>query len=214
MLRGMLDPPSPSPSPPPRPADPPTGDECQFSSGVRNRIAKVRVAELAERQWGRVRYDQVRGLGVGQATIKRWRLAGYLHPELPRVYAVGHPGRSTESDLSAALLYAGPGAMLSHETAIWWLGLLKHPPARIFLSSPRRVLDQRQIVVYGRRRLESVLHRGFPMTAPSQAILDFAAAGPPDRLRLVLANADFQRLLDVDALQSLMGRAVDGTAAR
>jgi very-short-patch-repair endonuclease len=189
------------------------GDEPQFTSDVRKSDAKVRLAALAGRQRGRVRYDQLRTLGIGHATIKRWRDSGYLHPELPRVYAVGHAAKSTESDLSAALLYAGPGAELSHGTAIWWLDLLKYPPPQIHLSTPRRVRSLDGIVVHRERHLDRVIHKGFPVTTHSQAILDFAATGPPDLLRLVLANADYDDLLDIEELQSMMGRGVDGTVA-
>jgi hypothetical protein len=129
------------------------------------------------------------------------------------VYAVGHPGRTPESDLAAALLYAGPGAMLSHATAVWWLGLLKYAPPQIHVSTPRRVQDWSGIVVHGRRTLDRTPHKGFPITTPSQAILDFAATGTHDLLRFVLANADFQGLLDVTALQASIGQGIDGTKA-
>ena len=55
---------------------------------------------------GRVRYGQLRALGVASATVCDWQDAGYLFWELPLVYAVGHPGRTPESDLAGALLYA------------------------------------------------------------------------------------------------------------
>jgi predicted transcriptional regulator of viral defense system len=190
-----------------------TEDEYQFRSGCRTSDAKLRVAAVASRQFGRVRRDQLRALGIGQATIRRWIVAGYLHRELPRVYAVGHPGRSIESDLAAALLYAGPGAMLSHATGLWWLGLLKYPPRQIHVSSPRRILDRSDIVVHAGRHIPRIWHRGLPVTTPSQALLDFAAHGPHDLLRLALANADYHGLLDLDALQRLMGQGTHGTAA-
>jgi very-short-patch-repair endonuclease len=154
-----------------------------------------------------VRVDQLQELGVDHSKIWRWCRTGYLHPELPRVYAVGHPGRSTESDLMAAVLYAGPGAMLSHATAAWWLGLLKYPPRRIFVSSPRRVLNRGNIVTHGRRDLKRILHNGLPVTDPSQTIIDFAATGSTDLLRFVLANADFDDVLDVAALAKVAGVA-------
>jgi predicted transcriptional regulator of viral defense system len=188
-------------------------DECQFTSKPSRSNAKVRVAAVAARQFGRIRYDQLRALGVAEATICEWCATGYLHRVLPRVYAVGHPGTSTEAELAAALLYAGPGAMLSHATAIWWLGLLKYPAGRTLISSPRRVRNRANIVIHGRRRLERIEHRGLPVTTHSQAILDFAASGQPKLLRLVLANADYNDLLDVGALHRLMGRGVNGSAA-
>jgi hypothetical protein len=181
--------------------------EWRFSSEGWNGIAKRRIASLAGRQFGRVRADQLRRLGVGKTMIHRWRASGYLHPELPRVYAVGHPGRSTESDLAAAVLYAGPSAMLSHATAAWWLGLLKYPPKEIFVSTPRRIVDQHNIVVHGRRSLERSWRRGLPVTTPSQTIVDFAATGQAELLRFVLANADYDDILDVEALSNMSGVA-------
>jgi very-short-patch-repair endonuclease len=165
------------------------------------------VAQRAAKQFGRIRVDQLRLLSVSRTRIQRWRDSGYLHSELPRVYAVGHPGRSTESDLAAAVLYAGPGAMLSHATAAWWLGLLKYPPKKIIVSTPRRISDRGKIVVDGRRRIERIWHRGLPVTDPSQTIIDFAATGSADLLRLVLANADYQDVLDVEGLSALTGLA-------
>jgi Protein of unknown function (DUF559) len=152
-------------------------------------------------------------LGVGRATINRWCGSGYLHAVLPRVFAVGHAAPSVEADLAAAVLYAGPGAMLSHGTALWWLELLKYPPRQIIVSTPRRVQSVDNIVVYDRRHFERQWHRGLPVTPTSRAILDFAATGPFDLLRLVLANADYHDRLDVDELQRLTGRGIAGTRA-
>ena len=179
----------------------------------RRSTGKARVAALADHQVGRVAWSQLRRLGVGDGTIRRWRDDAYLFWELPGVYAVGHPGRSVESDLAAALLYAGPGAMLSHGTAVWWLELLKYPPPQIHVSSPRRVKDRDNIVVHGRRTIDRIWHNRLPVTTPSQAIVDFAASDEPDLLRLVLANADFKQLLDVATLQASIGQGVHGTRA-
>ncbi len=191
----------------------PADDEWRFTAEGWRWDARHRTGALAATQFGRVRYDQLRALGVGETTIRRWRKDGYLYRELPRVYAVGHPGRSIEADLTAALLYAGPGAMLSHATAIWWLGLLKHPSRRIFVSTPRHISDHGNIAVHGRRQLERVWHNRLPATTPSQAILDYAATGRRDHLRLVLANAEYKDMLDVPELQQMMGQGVAGTVA-
>src|SRR5437016_4786346 len=99
---------------------------------------KAAVARVASRSWGRISWSQLLAVGVPDSTISEWVRDGYLHRRLPRVYAVGHPARSTESDLAEALLYAGPGAMLSHGTAAWWLGLLDNQPSQIHISTPRQ----------------------------------------------------------------------------
>ena len=188
-------------------ASPPDDGEWRFSYRRGNANAKRRVAGLAAGQFGRVRTDQLRLLGIGRKLVHDWQNAGYLHPVLPRVYAVGHPGRSTESDLCAAVLYAGPGAMLSHATAAWWLGLLKYAPRKIIVSTPRRISDRDSIVIHGRRELERVWHNGLPATTPSQTIIDYAASGPTDLLRFVLANADYDDILDLAALSNVTGVA-------
>jgi hypothetical protein len=167
---------------------------------------------VAERQAGRVAWWQVRALGVGNQTIVRSIDSGYLHQVHPRVYAVGHRARSVEGDLWAAVLYAGPGAMLSHATALCWHGLLDHPPWPLQVSTPRRCYSLHGIKVYGRRAHGRIPHRGLPTTTLEQAVLDFAASAPIERLRYVLANADHHKVLDVAALQVIAGNGRRGSA--
>src|SRR5947209_8649108 len=113
--------------------------------------AKVRVARLAGRQFGRITRQQMLALGVSEPQITRWLNNAYLHRIHPRVYAVGHRARSVKADLMAALLYAGPNAMLSHGTAAWWLGLIERPPSRINVSTPHRRHSIRGVRTHQRR---------------------------------------------------------------
>jgi very-short-patch-repair endonuclease len=103
--------------------------------------------------------------------------------------------------------------MLSHDTAAWWLGLLKLQPRTIHVSAPQRVKNRRNIRVHGRRQLERITHKGLPVTTPSQTILDYAATGPLDLLRFVLSNADHDDVLHVETLVNLAGQGIAGTAA-
>jgi Transcriptional regulator, AbiEi antitoxin len=89
---------------------------------MRSLSAKLRVAGIADRQWGLVTATQLAALGIDTAVVSRWLRDGYLYRIHSRVYAVAHRAGSVERDLAAALLYAGPGAMLSHATGVWWLG--------------------------------------------------------------------------------------------
>ena len=148
---------------------------------MRSRSAKVLVRHLADRQWGRVSVAQLAALGVDTVVVARLVGDGYLHPVLPTVYAVGHRAPSVEADLTAAVLYAGPGAMLSHATALWWRGLLDQPPRTIDVSTPRRCRSLRGIRVHGRRRCRRLWHRGLPTTTVEQALLDYAAVAPLER---------------------------------
>jgi Protein of unknown function (DUF559) len=178
---------------------------------MRSRSAKVLVRHLADRQWGRVSVAQLAALGVDTVVVARLVGDGYLHPVLPRVYAVGHRAPSVEADLTAAVLYAGPGAMLSHATALWWLGLTDNQPRAIDVSTPRRCQSLRGIRVHSRRGCERIWHNGLPATNVEQALLDYAAAAPLERVRHALAVADYKHVLDVAALQVIAGNGRIGS---
>ncbi len=133
-----------------------------------NSSSKVAVAAVSERAWGRVTWSQIVGLGVARGTISRWINDGYLHPRLPRVYAVGHVSLAIEAQFSEALLYAGPGAMLSHAIAAHWLGLLDEHPKTMHISTPHQRRSQPGIRVHPRRAVERDWHNGFPVTSLPQ----------------------------------------------
>jgi len=127
------------------------------------------------------------------------------------VYAVGHAAPSVEGALSEALLYAGHGAMLSHATALWWYGILDRRPFRTDVSTPSNARSLRRITVHGRRHLERQWHRGLPITTVAQALLDFAAAAPFNRVRYAVAQAEYHELLDLAAIRSILGRGKPGS---
>lgn len=176
-----------------------------------NANAKVRLGAMAGRQWGRVSSAQIARLGVDRKVVADWKRQGYLHRILPRVYAVGHRAASYEADLAAALLYAGPGAALSHATGAHWLGLLDKPPRKIHVSTPRRCRSVPGVVVHGRREQDRIWHRGLPTTTLAQTFLDVAATESLRRVRRVLANADYQDLLDARAVEAAAGRGRPGS---
>jgi Transcriptional regulator, AbiEi antitoxin/Protein of unknown function (DUF559) len=176
---------------------------------MREWSAKVRA--LADRQWGRVSWAQLMALGVDDSAISRWARSGYLHQVRPRVYAVGHIAPSVEADVTAAVLYAGPGAMLSHATALWWRGLIDGQPRPIQVSTPRRCRSLPDVRVHGRRNCRRLWHGGLPTTSVEQALLDYAAVAPLERIRHALANADYHKVLDVSALQVIAGNRRAGS---
>lgn len=171
------------------------------------------MGDLAGRQHGRITTAQLQRLGVTRGTVLNWRAAGYLYPCLPRVYAVGSPARTAESDLFEAILYAGPGAMLSHPSAAHWRGLLTYAPPVIHVSTPCRRRSLPGIVVHGRRQLERGSHLGIPVTTIPQTLVDLAAAGELKLVRRALKTLDFRGELDSDQLWRFCGRAHPGSSA-
>ncbi len=119
--------------------------------------------------------------------MTRWVERGQLHPDLPGVYAVGHTAPSFEAELTSALLYAGPGATLSHHTAAWWLGLSGRHPHTIEVTTPRRRRPQPGIRVYDRRKRQRVWLDRLPITTPIDALLDVATQADINQVRYLLS---------------------------
>ena len=166
------------------------------------------MAAVAAGQFGRVSAGQLKNLGVDRRTIARWTAHGYLHRRLRGVYAVGHVSPSVDK----ALLYAGPGAMLSHGTAIWWLGLSDRRPYAIDVSTPGRCRSVRRVRVHARRSPDRLWHRGLPITPISTTLRDYAATVPLDQLRYVVAEAEYHNLLDIQTIKVELGRGKRGAA--
>jgi Protein of unknown function (DUF559) len=190
------------------------GDDRRVSGSYPHELAKVRVARITKRQHNRIAAHQLTRLGVGGSTVRDWMRAGYLHPRLRGVYGVGSPARTTESELFDAVLYAGPGAMLSHTTAASWLGLIDHASPLIHVSTPRRRTAPRGILIHNRRiGLERVVSNGIPTTTVAQALLDLAAMGELTLVRRALARLDYQRSFHPHALLAECGYGRRGSQA-
>src|SRR6202035_1386829 len=177
-----------------------------------NQNAKSRVGRLAGRQFGRVSFGQMLELGVDKHTVHDWCEQGYLYRLHPWVYAVDHRAKTVEADLAAAILYAGPGAMLSHATAAWWVGLTLSKPYMIDVSTPRRCRSIPGIKVHSRRPLEREWHKGLPVTQFTQTLLDYATVSTLSKVRLALARADYEGELNVGVIDSALGRPHAGSA--
>ncbi len=166
---------------------------------------------LAGRQHGRVTFAQLTRLGFERSTIQGWVERGYLRPVLPRVYAVGHTARSREADLWAAVLYAGPGAALSHATAAHSRGLIDYAPRVIEVSTPRKVRSLPGVRVYGRREITRVSSRGVPTTSIPEMMVDLAATNGLPTVNRALGQLDFRHQLDVPVLLAACGSGQRGS---
>jgi very-short-patch-repair endonuclease len=151
-------------------------------------------------------------LGIADSLIGDMTAREYLHRLHPGVYAVGHTGLSTEARLAAALLYAGPGAMLSHATAAWWLGLAPGPADTISVTTARRCTSRPGVIVYDRRELQPIWHRQLRVAPVACVLLDFADSAEPEPLKRALAEAEYQGWLDIGSLKPWLRRGRPGSA--
>jgi hypothetical protein len=166
---------------------------------------------VGARQEGRVSRAQLYHCGVDPTTLRRWVTNGRLIPRLPRVLALGYVSTTIEARLWEAVLYAGPGAMLSHLNASQWCGFIKYAPSEIHVSTPRKIASLPGIVVHSRRPLKRHEHRGIPVTAPGQTLLDLATQRP-DLLARALSQIDYLGI-GLDAVHPAAHSANPGSAA-
>jgi predicted transcriptional regulator of viral defense system len=186
-------------------------EPLQVTPAPRAKGAALRLARIAERQWGVVTRAQIEDSGVSGSALSRWVRHGRLHRLDRGVYALGHRSLPVEGRLLAALFYAGPGAMLSHVTAAWWWKLLgADEPARIHLSAPGRSRSTAAVRVHHPRQLEGTWHGRLPVTTVDRTLLDLAAVVSFDRLRRALAEAVFRNLVDLDRSRPPREGAIPG----
>jgi hypothetical protein len=127
---------------------------------------------------------------------------------------VGHRHLSAEGRWLAAVLAAGPGAVLSHRDAAALHGIRKAPEsAKVSVTTPADAASTPALWVYARRALaadevESV--RGVPVTTPARTLVDVAPLLTAAQLAAALGEADRRGRLDVAAVE----RALRRTAGR
>jgi len=138
--------------------------------------------------------------------------AGSLHRVHQGVYAVGHPQVTRRGRLMAAVLGCGPGAVLSHRSAVMLWGLRKDDGrADIDVTAPNRrgriptgISAHRDGSLTPEDR--TTVH-GIPCTTVARALLDFAGVAPLWELRKAVSEAEVLQILDHDAVRRLIKRS-------
>jgi Protein of unknown function (DUF559)/Transcriptional regulator, AbiEi antitoxin len=175
-------------------------------------IVDQRVAALAGRQHGVVSTRQLAALGLPQR--------GRLHRVNRGVYAVGHPVLTVNGRRMAAVLAAGPGAVLSHASAAALWEIRPSAAARIDVSvrsnggrGKRPGLRIHRTPTL--RDDEITQHHGIRVTTPARTLLDLASSVPRRALERALDEAEIRDLYDRRALEAISAAHAGerGTAA-
>lgn len=173
------------------------------------------LGELARRQHGVVSIDQLLGpLGYSRSAVGRAADAGRLHRLHRGVYAVGHTAISASGRCLAAVFACGDGALLSHHSAAWLLGLARWSPAPLHVTGPVRRGPTRPglrqgIRLHHSRALTVDDHDAvarIPVTAVPRTALDLAATLRPRQLQRILERAEELDLFDLRRFEALLAR--------
>lgn len=177
---------------------------------MRGERCSARIAALADDQHGVVARRQLVALGVDRAAIDRRLAVGLLIPLHRGVYAVGHRRLTLEGRWLAAVLAAGPGAVLSHRDAAALHGIRKAPESKkVSVSTPSAAKSTPALRVHSRRRLadeDVATVQGIPTTSPARTLVDLAPMLTAAQLQATLGEADRRGLLDPAAVHRALRR--------
>ena len=168
------------------------------------------IAELAKRQHGIVTLEQLEGLGMSRAAVRRRVLAGRLFQMHRGVYAVGYPARSRDALLTAAALAAGVRSGVGYFASIEVWNVSRWPPSRVIdvvSLSQRRPAGVR---VHTARQLDArdlTRHRNIPVTTIERTLVDLTDVMTPYQLAFVIHEAAFRGLFDLAATRAAIERA-------
>jgi very-short-patch-repair endonuclease len=134
------------------------------------------IVAVAQRHHGNVTRHELLALGLGSAAIQHRVRTAMLHRVHLGVYAVGHPPRTPLEKAAAAVLACGPGAALSHGSAMALWGFWRRWPATFDVTVTR---DRRPkgIAVHLSRTLhrrDVTTHYGIRATTPARTLHDRA----------------------------------------
>lgn len=161
---------------------------------------------LAQAQHGVVARRQLRAAGVRSDALRRRVDQGRLIELSPRVLRVAGAPASETSQLSAAMLDAGPDAVLSHWTAAarWGLPGFRLVPVHVVSSRTTKTVSNPIGVLHRPRLLMSghvVELDGQPVTTPARTLFDLS--GSP-----TISSARLERLVDTALARRLTSTGV------
>jgi hypothetical protein len=165
------------------------------------------IAALAGRQHGVVGRRQLIDAGLGRNAVDRRVDQGRLHRVLPGVFAVGHHILTIEGRWMAAVLAAGPGAVLSHRAAGALHRIHRCEYLEVTVPKPRRPV--RGIHIHCSKYLpadERTTVHGIPVTTSPRTLLDLATVLTKHQLERAVHEAEYRQILDPLSLPDLIAR--------
>lgn len=161
------------------------------------------IRSLAEAQFGVVARWQLLARGMHRHLIDAWIRAGRLTEIFHHVYAYGHTSLTREGRYLAAVLSAGPGAVLSCRAAatLWEI----KRSGRIDVTTTRNVTRKGFTVHRVREPPEVTRRRGIPVTTPMRTLADLAEINCERRyLETAVDSAHFLDLFDGSELDRIL----------
>ena len=181
-----------------------------IGSTPRTLSAKVRVAQLAARQWGVVARRQLEAIGVGRRTscagCERDVCSAYIPASMPWVTLL----------LERRGSWLLPSSMLARTRLFGvyhrdrWLGILQAKPRRLHVCVPGRRRSLSDVRVHGEKGFVRIWHNRLPVTSPAETLLGIASQVRFTELRRALAEAEYLKLVTLREVEEVLGRGKPG----
>jgi predicted transcriptional regulator of viral defense system len=167
-----------------------------------------RIARLATKQHGVVARRQLEAIGLARGAVAHRVSAGRLHRVHQGVYAVGHTVLTVNGRRMAAVLAAGPGAVLSHASAaaLWEIRPTSATRIDVSVRSAGGRAKRRGLRIHRTPTLQAdeiTGHQGIRVTTPARTLLDLASSLPRRALERALDEAEIRDLYDRRALEAV-----------
>jgi hypothetical protein len=168
----------------------------------------VKIARIADRQFGHVTRQQLLDLDIPSATIAYWVTNARLIRVHLGVYAVGHQQHTAIAKAMAAILACGDPAILSHDSAAALWGV-RTWPSLPEVTAPH---DRRRKGIRTHRTTTLTTkhirrHRNIRVTSPSRTILDIEHRLTDKQLTRAINDLRLNKHLKATELQHLLSNS-------
>jgi very-short-patch-repair endonuclease len=166
------------------------------------------VRALALRQQDNITRAQLLRIGLTAGAIRHRIGTGWLIPVYPGVYALGGPPVTPIERASAAVLACGPGAALSHASALTLWGIEKHwhTPLEVIVFKDRRPKGIRTHRAASIHRRDITTQLGIRATTLARTVLDVAPRLPERRRTRVVQDALHSKFMRNSQLADVVAR--------
>ncbi|HEY3776122.1 MAG TPA: type IV toxin-antitoxin system AbiEi family antitoxin domain-containing protein [Solirubrobacteraceae bacterium] len=177
-----------------------------------SQTTRRKIAQVVARQSGHVTRRQLLDAGVPATTIDAWIRDGWLVPIYAGVYAFGYRRPDPAARAMAAVLAAGPHAVLSHDSALALWGLRRWPATHEVIA-PGRV--RRNGITAHRSttlsRAQTTLWLGVPTTRAARAITDMRSRLTPRQRTRLTNHGRLEGVISADEAAALLGHRRNAT---
>jgi hypothetical protein len=166
------------------------------------------ISRLAMKRQGNVTTRQLLELGIDEVAIRYRVEVGRLFREHRGVYSVGRPARTPHERASAAVLACGPGAALSHASAMALWGYWRHwdQPFEVVVAGDRRppgIRVHRSTTLHWR---DLTTQLGIRVTSPARTVFDVTPRLTDKTLKRTVSSALHSLWLNESDLAELVTR--------